>query len=287
MIGLTVDGGKRWGAVPAARFDSPAALADMLAGCKARNWTERDGDDWVGASAARTLQRARSGDASRVALCDAMLARMEDAVGFQTRRWRTVDGVVGGVPNVPAYLAGAPLTMRRRVRQMDDAAPLTVALEMGVSQSVRAETLARRGAAALAFARIAAASRPVDLWVYFAARNGDDKPACMAVRLDTAPLDVARAAWLTCAPEALRRAGFGVLETVGGWQDHGTVRWLDSYEDHCRIAPELVRQMTGATDFVAVGGLVSNGDVDFATDRAAADWVRGMLATHGGVAAAA
>lgn len=288
MIRLEVNGGKRWGNVPAARFDDPAALADMLAGCTAGNWTERDGDSWVGATAAQTLARARGGDPARVALCDAMLARMEDAVGFQSRRWRAVDDVVGGVPNVPAYLAGAPLTMRRRVRVMDDAAPLTVALEMGVSQSVSATTLARRGAAALAFARIAAATRPVELWAYFAARDGGDKAACMAVRLDTAPLDVARAAWLTCAPEALRRAAFAVLETVGGWTESGTVRWLGDFKDHCRIAPELVRQVTGAGDFVSVAGLLSNGDVDFATDAAAADWVRGMLDTHGcGVAAAA
>lgn len=284
MLTVTVDGGTKWGAVPGARFDSPAAFADALAGSTARNWTERDGDSWIGASAALTLRRARGGDAARVALADAMLARFEDAVGVQSRRWRTVDSVAGGAPNVPAYLAGAPLTMRRRVRQLDDAAPLTVALELGVSQSVNETTIARRGAAALAFARIAAATRPVDLWVYFAARNGIDKPACMAVRLDTAPLDVARAAWLLCSPEALRRAAFAALETVGGWEDHGTVRWLGSFEEHCRVAPSLVRQLTGAADFVAVPGLMTNGDVDFGTDDAAADWVRDMLQAHGAAA---
>ena len=284
MLTVTVDGGKKWGDVPGARFDSPEAFADALAGSTARNWTEGDSNSWIGASAALTLRRARGGDAARVALADAMLARFENAVGVQSRRWRTVDSVAGGAPNVPAYLAGAPLTMRRRVRQLDDAAPLTVALELGVSQSVNETTIARRGAAALAFARIAAASRPVDLWVYFVARNGADKPACMAVRLDTAPLDVARAAWLLCSPEALRRAAFAALETVGGWQDHGTVRWLGSFEEHCRVAPSLVRQLTGAADFVAVPGLMTNGDVDFGTDDAAAGWVRDMLQAHGAAA---
>lgn len=281
MIRLEVDGGKRWGRVPAARFDDPAALAAVLGELRSRNWVERDGDDWVGASAALTLRRARHGDAQRVPLCDAMLARMEDAVGFQSTRTRTLDAVAGGAPNVAAFLAGSPLAMRRRVRVLDDAAPLTVALEMGVSQSVSAATLARRGAAALAFARIAAATRPVALWVYFAARDSGDRAAAMAVRLETAPLDVARAAWLTCAPEALRRAGFGVLEMLGGWQEAGTVRWMGSFDEHRAIAPELVRQITGADDFVAVGGLVSNGDVDFGTDAAAANWVRSMLAAHG------
>lgn len=286
MLAMTVDGGKRWGAVPAARFDSVSALADALAGSTAKNWTERQSDSWVGASSALTLKRARGGDAARVPLADAMLARFENAVGFETRRWRTVDSVVGGVPNVPAFLAGAPLTMRRRVRMMDTAAPLTVAVELGVSQSVDNVTIARRGAAALAFARIAAATRPVDLWVYFSSRDGSDKPAAMAVRVDTAPLDVARAAWLLCSPEALRRAAFAVLETVGGWADFGTVRWLGDFKSHAPLSADLTRQMTGADDFVSVPGLFSVGDVTFSTDAAAADWVRGMLDAHGCAAAA-
>lgn len=279
-------------AVACVRFDSMADWSDHLARdcAAARAMTEsadvRDG--WRGADTATTLARAAGGDAARVAMADAMLARLEDAVGFEARRWRAVDAVAGGVPNVPAYLAGAPLAMRRRARMMDTAAPLTIAVELGVSASVDAPTIARRGAAALALARIAAATRPVELWAYFAARDGSGGgDALMAVRLDTAPVDVARAAWLFCAPEALRRAGFATLDVAaGGWTD-GEVKWLDTFETHKTAAADLFRRAVGAEDVVTVHGLLSNGDVHFGTDAAAAAWVREALEAHGAVERAA
>jgi hypothetical protein len=275
--------------VQCARFDDLGALADHIAfNCRdAQNWTREPESAWIGATGAQTMTRARYGDAKRVALADDMLAKLENAVGFEARRWRAVDAVAGGVPNVPAYLSGAPLAMRRRARVMDAAAPLTIAIDLGVSQSVNDRTIARRGAAALALARIAAGSRPVALWVYFAAQSGGDGDAMLAVKLDTAPLDVARAAWLLCAPEALRRAGFSVLEKLGGWEQAGSVSWLDTYETHKRVAADLAAAVTGADDFLNVPGLLSNGDVDFGSDDAAAAWVRAQLEARGALERAA
>lgn len=278
--------------VAAVRFDDMAGWAAHLAAdCgSARAMVDASGErrGWAGADTATTLVRAAGGDAARVAQADAMLARLEDAVGFEARRWRAVDAVAGGVPNVPAYLSGAPLAMRRRARVMDAAAPLTIAVELGVSASVGERTIARRGAAALALARIAAGSRPVELWAYFAARDGSGAgDAVMAVRVDTAPVDVARAAWLFCAPEALRRAAFATLDVAaGGWTD-GEVKWLDTFDTHKTRAADLLRQLVGAEDVVTVHGLLSDGDVDFGTDAAAADWVRSALEAHGAVERAA
>ena len=276
-------------AVACARFDDLSALADHLASAcgDAKNWTREPESAWIGATGAQTLKRARAGDAKRVALADAMLAKLENAVGFEARRWRAVDAVAGGVPNVPAFLSGAPLAMRRRARVMDAAAPLTIAIDLGVSQSVNDQTIARRGAAALALARIAAGSRPVALWVYFAAQSCGAGDAMLAVKLDTAPLDVARAAWLLCAPEALRRAGFSVLEQIAGWTESGRVSWLDGFDTHKRVAADLAAAVTGADDFLNVPGLLSNGDVDFGSDDAAAAWVRAQLEARGALERAA
>lgn len=275
--------------VQCARFDDLGALADHLTSdCRtAKNWTRDTDEKWIGASAAMTLRRARAGDPARVKLADDMLTKLENAVGFEARRWRAVDAVAGGVPNVPAYLAGAPLAMRRRARVMDAAAPLTIAIDLGVSQSVNERTIARRGAAALALARIAAASRPVSLWVYFAARSDTGTDAMFAVKLDTAPLDVSRAAWLLCAPEALRRAGFAVLECLGAWESAGCVRWLDTFDTHKHVAADLAAAVTGADDFLNVPGLMTDGDIDFGTDDAAAAWVRTQLETRGAIDRAA
>lgn len=294
-LALTARAGKTKLAVPCARFDDMGAFAAYLASLEkhaaagsaaARHW-ERPADSWVGASAAATLRSASHGDAARVALADAMLDRIETSVGFEARRWRTVDSVAGGAPNVPAYLAGSPLSMRRRVRVMDTASPLVIALELGVSAAVDNDTIARRGAAALALARVASASRPVELWAYFAARDGSEHCAGMAIKLDTAPLDVARAAWLLCAPEALRRAAFMVLAHTGGWTDE-SVKWLSTdTEKHAAFAGDFVRQITGASDLVTVAGFKSDGNNPFASDSAAAAWVVSALATHGAVALAA
>lgn len=281
--------------LPSARFDDMGALAAYLtsvqnhaaAGSAAVEHWDRAAGEWVGASATATLRHAAQGDAARVALADAMLDRIEVSVGFEARRWRTQDSVAGGAPNVPAYLAGSPLSMRRRVRVMDTAAPLVIALELGVSAAVDNATIARRGAAALALARIASASRPVELWAYFAARDGGEHCAGMAVKLDTAPLDVARAAWLLCAPEALRRAAFAVLAHTGGWTDQ-SVKWLhNDTEKHAAFASDFARQITGASDLVTVAGFKSDGSNPFESDAAAAAWVVEALATHGAVALAA
>lgn len=270
--------------VACARFDAPEALAACLAGPVASNGTRHWGDnhnDFYGAGTAETLARAQSGDLSRVALSDAMLDRMETAVGFEARRWRAVDCVAGGAPNIAAFLAGSPLSMRRRVRTMDVAAPLTIAVEMTVSANVTAENIARRGAAALALARIAAASRPVTLWAVYGCQS-EGQHAAFAVRIETAPLDVSRAAWLLCSPEACRRAAFSICAVLAGWPSASEgVQWMRNHND---TMAAILPSMTGASDLVTVAGLNSEaGRAAFADDTAAAAWVQSMLATHGAV----
>lgn len=275
-------------AIPCARFDAPEALAAYLAGPVAAYGTDRWSDDnlsFYGADRADTLHRALLGDVARVAASDALLDRMENAVGFEARRWRTVDCVAGGSPNVPAFLAGSPMSMRRRVRTMDTAAPLTIAVEMTVSANAKPAEIARRGAAALALARIAAAARPVTLWAFYGAQNYGQN-AAFAVRIETAPLDLARAAWLLCSPEACRRAALSTCCVVGGWPaEGGGAQWMD---DHAATMAAILPTLTGAADFVSVAGLnTTEGRAAFASDTAAAAWVASMLATHGAVERAA
>lgn len=270
--------------ISCARFDAPEALAACLAGPVAASGTRHWGNDhneFYGAGTAETLTRAQNGDSARVSLSDAMMDRMETAVGFEARRWRAMDCVAGGAPNVPAFLAGSPLSMRRRVRTMDVAAPLTIAVEMTVSAAVTAQNIARRGAAALALARIAAASRPVTLWAVFGCKS-DKQHAAFAVRIETAPLDVSRAAWLLCSPDACRRAAFSICSVLAGWPtDSDGVQWMN---DHADTMAAILPSLTGASDLVTVAGLNSeDGRAAFADDTAAAAWVRSMLAVHGAV----
>jgi hypothetical protein len=270
--------------ISCARFDAPEDFAACLAGPVAALGTRHWGDDnnsFHGAGRADTLDRATRGDAARVALSDAMLGRLEDAVGFEARRWRAVDSVAGGAPNVSAFLAGSPMAMRRRVRTMDAAAPLTIAIEMTVSAAVDDASISRRGAAALALARIAAASRPVTLWAVFGCKSGL-KHAAFAVRIETSPLDVSRAAWMLCAPEMCRRAAFSVSALLAGWDnDNESVQWM---RDHNDTMAAILPELTGDSDLVTVAGFnIEAGKRAFASDDDAAAWVRDMLKLHGAV----
>ena len=99
--------------IPCARFDAPEALAAYLAGPVAAYGTDRWSDDnlsFYGADRADTLHRALLGDVARVAASDAMLDRMESAVGFEARRWRTVDCVAG---NLSGFCVGADCHFHR------------------------------------------------------------------------------------------------------------------------------------------------------------------------------
>jgi hypothetical protein len=273
-----------------ARFDCPAEFAAFLRGPAAVNayMTGDDDDDWAGATGAKTLAYSQAGDTARVSDCDRLLSIMETGADFATARSVTVAAVAGGLPNVPAMLAGSPMAMRRRQRVTDQAAPLSVVVDIGVSSSVQHGTIARRGAAALALVRLLAATRPVTLWVAVGqqcSRHSDHaQNAAFAVRLDTAPLDLSRAAWLLCAPEAFRRAAFAVSQTVAGYPTESGVNWLNNdHSKHPALLAACLPALTGTTDCLVVPNLATSGETQFDTDAAAAAWVQEQLAAHGGV----
>ena len=273
-----------------ARFDSPADFAAYLRGPANQNpyMVASDDNSWAGASRAKTLACAQSGDSARVADCDRLLGIMETGSSFAASRSVTVAAIAGGVPNIPALLSGAPLAMRRRQRVTDQAAPLSVVVDIGVSSSVKHPTLARRGAAALALVRLLAATRPVTLWAVSGLQcsRGSDNPqnAAFAVRLDTAPLDLSRAAWLLCAPEAFRRAAFAVAQTVAGRPTERGTNWLnDDHKQHPALLADCLPALTGTSDCVIVPSLITSGSTQFDSDSAAAAWVQDQLAAHGAV----
>lgn len=155
---------------------------------------------WAGELSTREVQaRFQSGDMECAAMSDKMLSDIEKKIQFPSTRNVIVDDVVGAFPNVPAYLAGTPLTMRRRVRQETEATPIAVFVNLMASAYVSSNALMTRGAAALAFVRAIAGVRPVELFVGaiqgFADAYSEDDARAVFYRIDTAPLDLARAAF--------------------------------------------------------------------------------------------
>lgn len=275
-----------------ARFDSIGDFARYLRGPAAAcpYMTATEDNAWSGSTPAETQHRLDAGSAKATAACDRLLDKME-SVGFATSRFATVAAVAGGAPCVPAYLAGSPMAMRRRVKISDDCAPLAVVVDLGISASVKPATIERRGAAALALVRLLAATRPVTLWAVTGqqiSRYSDHATdAAFAVQIETAPLDVARAAWLLASPDAFRRAAFAACQTVGGYPAETNVNWLQN--DHKRH-PDLIRAclpaLTGCADFLLVPSLITAGETQFDSDAAAAAWIKSQLAERGAAEAA-
>lgn len=232
-------------------------------------------DEWAGADWKTTVKRAAVGNQKLVSKSDKFLSHFEDMVSMPTSAWGTVNAVAGGAPNVGAFLAGSPVNMRRRVRTTAEVAPIGIMFNGFFSAGVNHETIARRGAAAMALVRLLSASRPVTLYWFVAARDG--KGSVITVPLDTAPLDLARASWMLQSPEAFRVMHFPLHRALIGTTDETSINWLgghswQSSEQGFRECARIVGATVGVTETIAVPPVLLG--TTFKSDEAAIEWVR-------------
>ena len=225
------------------------------------------------------LKAMRDGDLAAVPASDKLLGDLESLVPM-SRAFRTVDSVVGSHPNIPAYLAGVPVAMRLRKRVASPSAPLAIMVELVASAGVTADQCRARGVAMLALVRMLANIRPVELWAVIAIGENRSRSSIL-IRLDTSPLDLARAAHVLTHPNVFRGLGYRAISQKfydGNWGGH----WGFNNADHHR--------KTARESYLRV--IASGSDVLFIppmhlSDRyltAPVQWLKSMLATHGGIA---
>jgi hypothetical protein len=161
-----------------------------------------------------------TGDLGWASRSDKHLERFDSLVVARTA-WKVVDAMEGGVPNVPAMLAGHPIHMRRRNRVVRESAPVSILVDVATSAGVDKETIAKRGALVLALVRILQARRPVNLYVTAGLSAGadgredeQDDASFITCRIDTAPLDLARAGYMLGSAD-WRYWGFATAHAVG------------------------------------------------------------------------
>lgn len=200
-------------------FDSPAALGDFAA--EGGNLETR-ADSWSGSmTGAQAVACCHNGDMAAVPASDALLDQFERFT-FASNRAQWADSMAGACPNVPAFIAGQPLTMRHRVKVQHAAAPLAVIVDLTTSASISSKVIQKRGAAILALVRILSARRPVELWAgcCMDAQSRTNSFGAYA-RIDTAPLDLARAAFVLTSPAFSRglcyKIGYAREGFTGGW----------------------------------------------------------------------
>lgn len=205
-------------------FDSPAELADYAADRAADNsHLTRGPSGFFGPDTGKeALRKARTGDdLAGVPASDALLEKFERFT-FETARKAWADDVCGSIPNVPAFIAGHPLAMRRRIRQDSASAPVAIIADLTMSAMITARQIASRGAAILALVRILSARRPVELWAgcMMGAGVGDRDLSAVFCRIETTPLDLATAAYVMTSASFPRRLCYGLASAEHGFSGH-------------------------------------------------------------------
>jgi len=202
---------------------------------------------WHGDSTEAFRKKALVGDNSLVETSEKFLASIEDQVPV-SRGWRNVDDVVGAIPNIPAFLAGHPQHMRRRVRTARDNAPLTIYMDLTSSAAIDAEDVTKRGIVLLALTRLLVEHRPVELWVG-TSKGTYSCAGTVAWRIDTAPLDLARAAYHIGSSAMARGFGYGldnaIHKTGGHWP-------FGDYAKHCATAKARLQSVMGHSELLFI-----------------------------------
>lgn len=253
-------------------------MADFLALAKNAGYYSRD--EWKGGMDATGVNRAiEMGHLPSAEQSEKFLAEIENLIPLApTARHEIIDDVVGAFPNVPAFIAGQPLSMRRKVKRANEFQPIAVVVDLTSSAVIEADTVAKRGAAILALVRALAARRPVELWIGCGLDANSQRNALWQFyKMDTTPLDLARTAFMLAHPGACRgamhqiafQAPYGYM---GNWPyGTGPVR-----EDKFRAI--LARALPHVTDVIACPSI-------YATDQSITDpvaWIAANLATHAG-----
>ena len=253
-------------------YDGCADLAERLARPYRSGWTS-----WHGGG--RTQQKAErlvsEGDLSGVAASDQHLARFEDLYHIDARSFTVVPDVAGSLPNVPAYLAGQPLSMRRRARTASQQAPLVIVVDLTSSSSVSTDDTRKRGAAILALVRVLAARRPVTLWVGAALDRSSGAASHAWVRLDTAPLDLARATHMLTDVSVSRGILYGILQTDANAGPSWPYRDISKYRTNAHASLSRVFATGGETLLVVPP--IFSGEEAGHTDQ----WLNEMIAQYG------
>ena len=255
------------------RAEKVPATSETRQQCAAgRSWTG-------GMSYDRAVTYTRTGDLSGVPASDAFLAKFEMLSPMRSA-WERRTDVIGTTLDVGAYMADRPLHMRRRVRTTAETAPLTVAVDLVSSGGINSADLVKRGALILALVRSLSISRPVELWAGGSALPYGKKGAWhVYFKLDTAPLDLARAAHVMTSPAVARGMIYATIEHEAG-ATGGSLHW--PYRDHtwsrANMRPVLSRAF-GQADMLTIAAPHSNDELINKPEK----WFERMLAEYGGV----
>lgn len=237
------------------------------------------------------------GNTSLVEASDKFMEAFND-MAFNGRAMRTIADVAGGAVNVAAHLAGTPLAMRRRQRQIAPLGELNIFVDGSGSAGNDTESLTARGCALLGLVRMLAAIRPVNLYMACggsfsnpedAGWHGRQICASVIVRLNATTMDLSRDGFALAHPGFCRAFLFKACKdipyrkrgvTLG--HDRGDLGWelggIEPYRTH------------GLTAFCKAVGCAKEQSVFFTPmyhgedqelQKNPAQWIKNMMVKYG------
>jgi len=205
------------------RFPSVASFMEAFHASGAKI---SDRQSWTGETRAQVENSLANGNTDSVAKAEAILATIDANVNTRglTRRW--ANDVVGAFPNVPAYLAGQPESMRRMDRQQRRSRRSAVRVYYSPvsSQSISHEQNFRRGVVVLAAVMALQRVRPVEVYYFTVLGLGDH-----VIKLRTDPMVLSESAYVLTSGGVCRSTSYPYAHAVSEWRgDWG--RWSGQYE---------------------------------------------------------
>ena len=240
----------------------------------------RGGLDWAGGTIGQTVARAEMGQQELVAASDAFLSRIEETT-LEAHTHAIVPSVAGGAFNLGAHLAGHPLSMRARRRVVSDLNPICILSDHFFSAAVPEGHIRRRGAAILALVRVLCRMRPVSLYATIAIKSAHTLYA--AIPVETAPLDLTRAAWLLAGPDVLRNGFHSVLGELQGDVYKGGFPPANGAMNAPKLYTETFRRLLGFDDAITIPGFHGTDAEFWKSDDTAIRWVNDTVATMAGL----
>jgi len=141
----------------------------------------------------------QTGDEAMVSKAEQLMEKLETDVQVDSSEWSSAP--FGVAPLVPAYLAGMPDSMRRRIHVQSDLTPVTVWYDLTASAGIRHEDMLSRGVAALALVLKLQTIRPVDLKL----TSVFDGKSVVVIDIETRPICLATLCYAMTNPLFFRR----------------------------------------------------------------------------------
>ena len=237
---------------PTARFRMFNSVQEFVDTCAAettarvrREYSSEDTRRWTGHTWQEAHDIAKAGDIGAVPKAEEMLDKIDaeiDTSGL-TPRWE--DSVVGAFANVPAYLAGAPESMRNKRDSHTNKGEVNVYYSSVTSADIKKEMSYDRGITMLALVMALQRVRAVNLYYFTTLGKAYDH----VVKVQTNPMVMSEAAHVLTSTSFYRNLSYG-MATTKGWKG-GWARW-SSYGNDKVIVDTLKRTLDLADDDVVI-----------------------------------